>query len=212
MLLGFPEAFNPAVGLVGWDILPAGPWALVAALLVGAPVIFMAVVGTLSSAFSVNAVMRRNSRRLLWGAVIAVAAGWAVGFVPVTMDSHTAVTAYTGPFVSFAVFALIAAAANALAALRHEDKPRAVRAGAPRLALALTAALSVVAVLASGSVLLATQLNPAAASESMAKLVNTQQVGSSQPRTLPATASGCGPFGIPGAHPGAQSAVFRRNR
>ncbi|WP_440101523.1 glycosyltransferase family 2 protein [Glutamicibacter mishrai] len=192
MLLGFPEAFDPKVGLVGWDMLPAGPWALVAALLVGAPIIFMAVFGTLSSAFSFNAVMRRNSRRLLWAAVIAVAAGWAIGFIPVTMDSHTAVTAYTGPFVSFAVFALMAAAANALAALRHEDKPRAIRAGAPRPLLGLMAALSVVAVLASGSVLLATQLKPAATSESLTKLVNTQQVGSSQPRTLPATAADAG--------------------
>ncbi|WP_345473114.1 glycosyltransferase family 2 protein [Glutamicibacter ectropisis] len=192
MLLGFPEAFDPQAGLVGWDMLPTGPWALVAALLIGAPVIVLAVVGTLSSAFSNSVIMRRNSRRLLFGAVLALAAGWGVGFIPVTMDSHTTVTAYTGPFVSFVAFAFMASAANALAALRQEDKPRALRAGASRAVLGSMAVLVVVAVLASGSVLLATQLNPTASSESLTKLVNTQQVSSSQPRTLPATAADAG--------------------
>lgn len=192
MLLGFPEAFDAKVGLVGWEMLPAGPWALIAALLIGAPVILMAVIGTLSSAFSLSATMRRNSRRLLWAAVISLAAGWAVGFIPVSLDSHTAVTAYTGPFVSFTAFALMAAAANALAALLHEDQPRAVRASAPRALVTSMAALSVVVVAASGSVLLGASLNPTAASESMTKLVGTQQVASSQPRTLPATAADAG--------------------
>lgn len=192
MLLGFPEAFDAKAGLVGWDMLPAGPWALVAALLIGAPVIIMALIGTLSSAFSHNATMRRNSRRLLWAGVISLAAGWAVGFIPVSLQSHTSVTAYTGPFVSFTVFALMAAAANALAALRHENQPRTLRARAPRSLVSLMAVLSVIAVAGSGSVLLASQLNPTAASQELTKLVDTQQVQSSQPRTLPATAADAG--------------------
>lgn len=192
MLLGFPEAFSATSGLVGWDMLPAGPWALVAALLIGAPIVFLAVFGTLSSAFSLSANMRRNSRRLLWAAVLAVAAGWAVGFVPVTLDSRTVVSAYTGPFVSFAMFALIAAAANALAALRHEDQQRAVRQSGSRPVLGLMAGLTALSVVAAGTVLLAAQLNPAAESETLTALNAPQQVHSAQPRTLPATAADAG--------------------
>ncbi|WP_434923187.1 glycosyltransferase family 2 protein [Glutamicibacter sp. PAEs-4] len=192
MLLGFPEAFNANASLVGWDFLPAGPWALVAALLVGAPILALAVFGTLSSSFSHSASMRRNSRRLLWGAVLSLAAGWAVGFVPFTLDSHTAVSAYTGPYVSFAMFALLAAAANALAALRHEDQPRSMRAAGSRPAMSLMAAFSVLAVLASGCVLLGAQLNPAAESETLTAMNSAQQVHGSQPRTLPATAADAG--------------------
>ncbi|WP_338085817.1 glycosyltransferase family 2 protein [Glutamicibacter nicotianae] len=192
MLLGFPEAFNANASLVGWDFLPAGPWALVSALLVGAPILALAVFGTLSSSFSHSASMRRNSRRLLWGAVLSLAVGWAVGFVPFTLDSHTAVSAYTGPYVSFAMFALLAAAANALAALRHEDQPRSMRAAGSRPAMSLMAAFSVLAVLASGCVLLGAQLNPAAESETLTAMNSAQQVHGSQPRTLPATAADAG--------------------
>ncbi|MGO3638003.1 MAG: glycosyltransferase family 2 protein [Glutamicibacter arilaitensis] len=192
MLLGFPEYFNANASLVGWDFLPTGPWALVAALLVGAPIIGLAVFGTLSSSFSHNASMRRNSRRLLWGAVLSLAAGWAVGFVPYTLDSHTGVSAYTGPFVSFAMFAMLAAAANALAALRHEDQLRSVRKQAARPVMGLMAVFSVLTILASGSFLLGAQLNPAAESETLSAMNSAQQVRSSQPRTLPATAADAG--------------------
>ncbi|MHA7226772.1 glycosyltransferase family 2 protein [Glutamicibacter soli] len=192
MALGFPESFDAAATPVGWGFLPEGPWALVAALLVGAPLVLLAVFGTLSSSASASATMRRNSRRLLWGAALSLAAGWAVGFIPVGLDSHTTVSAYTGPFVSMASFALLAAAANASAALRREDLPRALRLPGGRPALGFMAALSTVAILASGAVLLGAQLNPANPDGTLTALNAPQQVGSSQERTIPATASDAG--------------------
>ncbi len=192
MALGFPEAFDAAATPIGWGFLPEGPWALIAALLVGAPLVLLAVFGTLSSALSTNVVMRRNSRRLLWAAVLSLAAGWAVAFIPVGLDSHTTVSAYPAPFVSMATFALLAAAANASAALRHEELPRAVRAPGGRASLSLMAGLSTVAILASGAVLLGAQLNPQTEDGALTALGAPQQVASSPDRTIPATAADAG--------------------
>ncbi len=192
MSLGFPEEFNAAAAPLGWGFLPAGPWSLVAALLVGAPIILLAVTGAVGTSLSHDEGMRRNSRRLVWAAALSLAAGWGVGFIPVGLDSHTTVTAYTGPFVSFAVFALIAAAANASAALRREDLPRPARRPANRAVLSIMAVLSAVTILASGAVGLGTQLNPQDPDGTLSALTAPLQVQPSNQRTIPATAADAG--------------------
>ncbi|PQZ98549.1 hypothetical protein CQ019_17085 [Arthrobacter sp. MYb229] len=192
MLLGFPEAFDAMLAPLGWGILPAGPWALVAAALVGAPVAILAVLGALGSSFSLDPTMRRNSRKLVWAAALSLVAGWGIGFISVSLDSSTTVSAYTAPFVSFAVFAMLAAAANALAALRHEEQPRPLRHPANRAVLSLMAALSVVSVLAAGSVALGAQLNSQNPDGTLTALNAAQRVSPSQERTIPATAADAG--------------------
>ncbi|HAY44179.1 MAG TPA: hypothetical protein DCY59_11850 [Micrococcaceae bacterium] len=192
MVLGFPEAFDSMLSPLGWGFLPSGPWALVAALLVGAPLVILAVLGALGSAFSLDATMRRNSRKLIWAAALSLVAGWGIAFIPVSLDSSTTVSAYTAPFVSFAIFAMLAAAANALAALRHENQPRALRRPANRGVLSLMSALSVVSLLAAGSVGLAAQLNSQNPDGELTALTAQQQVAASQERTIPATAADAG--------------------
>ena len=192
MSLGFPEAFDLNATPYGFGWLPEGPWALSAALLIGAPVIVLALLGALGTAASGNANMRRNSRRLLWAASLGLAAGWGVAFIPVGLDSHTAVSAYTGPFVSMASFALLAAAANACAAARHESLPRAVRPAGNKTVLSLMAVLSTVAILSSGSVLLAAQLNTSNTERTYTSMSSPQLVNSSAARTIPATAADAG--------------------
>ena len=190
--LGFPESFDYHQLPMGFGFLPEGPWALVLALLAGAPVAVLALWGTISSAVSASENMRRNSRRLLWGAVLSLAAGWGVGFIPAALDSHQAVTAYTGPFISLSVFAMMAAAANAVAALRHENQPRELRPAGRKPLLSLASVLAVIAVLALGTVAITSSLQPAAADGQLARLAAAQQIAPAQPRTIPATAADAG--------------------
>ncbi|GAA1409167.1 integral membrane regulatory protein [Glutamicibacter uratoxydans] len=192
MALGFPEEFDAAAAPLGFGFLPQGPWALVAALLVGAPIVLLALAGAIGASASTDGSMRRNSRRLVWAAALSLAGGWAVGFIPVGLDSHTTVSAYTGPFVSFAMFALIAAAANACAALRHEQLPRTVRRPASRGLLAVMAGLSAVVIIASGAIGLAAQLNSENPEGKLAVLAAPLQVHPSNQRTIPATAADAG--------------------
>ena len=192
MLLGFPEYFNANASLVGWDFLPTGPWALVAAPLVGAPIIGLAVFGTLEFFVQPQCEHAPQLPPPAVGCCTFVGCRLGCRVCPVHPGLAYGRSAYTGPFVSFAMFAMLAAAANALAALRHEDQLRSVRKQAARPVMGLMAVFSVLTILASGSFLLGAQLNPAAESETLSAMNSAQQVRSSQPRTLPATAADAG--------------------
>ncbi|MHC6175743.1 glycosyltransferase [Glutamicibacter sp. X7] len=191
MLLGFPQAFDIAGAPVGFGWLPQGPWALVAALLVGAPVLLLACAGTIGAGFSSNFASRRNPRLLMWAAALSLLAGWGLGRLPAALDSDQAVTAYAGPFISLAVLALIGAAATSVAAVRQEQLARPARRLAPRSLLGAITALAVISVLAAGTISMAGQLFTAQDDRSVA-LAGTRQVGPSVARTVPATAADAG--------------------
>ncbi|WP_417234429.1 glycosyltransferase [Arthrobacter sp.] len=188
--LGFPVAFDPLAGAngLGWagDLLP-GPWALVAALVVGAPVLLLALVGLLRRG-------RRGSIiRAAWIAgLLALAAGFAVQAIPFGLAAGEPVTPFTGPFVS--VFAL----AVLLAAVGGLDWMRSIRhAGSTRLraVVAPAFAASVVLVLASATVAGALWLVPRTVDAGQKADAGRTDFGLGQSvvpapaRTLPATAA-----------------------
>jgi len=106
-ILGQPLSFDPAGGLQGLAIFAGGPvpWALLLALLIAVPVLVLAVVGLFSPG------RRSRAARWFWlAAVIAVASGWLTGHVATGLNADVLVTPFTGPAVSAASFALLAAA------------------------------------------------------------------------------------------------------
>ena len=191
-LLGFPEAFSPLATPVGFGFLPDGPWALVLALAVGAPLVVLALIGCIGTASAGNLNLRSNVRLMVFGALLSLAAGWAVGFVPVSLDSETPVSAYTGPFVSFVAFALLAAATQSVSALRREHLPVAQRPGASRGVLGTLSVLAGVSLLASSAIALAPQLDADNPDGELTTLNASTQVRASTERTIPATAADAG--------------------
>lgn len=105
-LLGQPLAFGPDGGLDGLPYFQdaAFPWALLLALLVGAPVLVLAVAGLFTTG------RRARTARSLWVAgAIALAGGWLASHVATGMNADTLVTPFTGPAVSAAAFAFLGA-------------------------------------------------------------------------------------------------------
>ncbi len=105
-LLGFPEQLVATDNLLGLGSPVAGSWwTWVAAFLVGAPVVLAAVLALLLP-------LRRAALvRVLWlVALLALAGAYAMKFIAVAFDGGTLVTPFSGPAVSLASFALLAAA------------------------------------------------------------------------------------------------------
>lgn len=188
--LGFPVAFDPLAGAngLGWaaDLVP-GPWALVAALIVGVPVLLLALVG----------VLRRGRRgtivRAGWIAgLLSLAAGYAVQAIPFGLSAGQPVAPFTGPFVSVFTLGILLAAASGLdwmRSIRHQGGHRLGAVMAPAFAAA------VVLVLASTTVASALWLVPRTASAGAQASAGTTDFGLGQSvvpapaRTLPATAA-----------------------
>ncbi|MBB5748077.1 glycosyltransferase [Micrococcus sp. TA1] len=140
-LLGFPEAFAPDSGLraLPWldAWIPGFPWALTAALVIGLPVLVLAVVG---AARRGRAGQVARAAALL--TVLAVVAGSVAPLVAVSLGTDgRLVTVFTGPFTSTAVLGVLLAAVAGSTVL-----------GAPGAARRTCAA--VLATAAAGSVLL----------------------------------------------------------
>ncbi|MEV7998983.1 glycosyltransferase family 2 protein [Pseudarthrobacter oxydans] len=105
-LLGQPLRFDPQGGLTGLPSFAGGavPWALVLALLVAAPVLALAVAGLVVPGH--RAAMARG----FWLAgILALAGGWLASHVATGINAENLVTPFTGPAVSAAAFALLAA-------------------------------------------------------------------------------------------------------
>ncbi|MFC0457319.1 glycosyltransferase family 2 protein [Arthrobacter liuii] len=106
-MLGQPLSFDPAGGLQGLAAFTGGtmPWALLLALLIAGPVLALAVVGLFSPG--------RRARTATWfwiAAIIALAGGWLASHVATGLNVGVMVTPFTGPAVSAASFAILAAA------------------------------------------------------------------------------------------------------
>ena len=106
-VLGQPLSFDPGAGLQGLAAFTGGPvpWALLLALLIAAPVLLLAIVGVFSRG------QRAGTARWFWiAAVIALASGWLCSHVVTGLNAGLLVAPFSGPAVSAASFALLAAA------------------------------------------------------------------------------------------------------
>jgi GT2 family glycosyltransferase len=106
-VLGQPLSFDAADGLSGLAPFTGGPvpWALLLALLIGAPVLALA----LAALFLPSP--RVHVARALWGAaLIALAGGWLAAHVATGASAEFLVAPFPGAAVSAAVFAFLGAA------------------------------------------------------------------------------------------------------
>ncbi|QCU78643.1 glycosyltransferase family 2 protein [Citricoccus sp. SGAir0253] len=122
-VLGFPEAFAPDSGLLALPWLdawvPGTPWALAAALVLGAPPLAMAAAG---------AVRRGRAGRLaragLLVALVALAGGTLAPLVATSLAADgRLVTVSTGPFTSLAAMGVLLAAVSGLNGYRGARVP-----------------------------------------------------------------------------------------
>lgn len=144
-LLGQPLQFDPEGGLEGLPYFTGGaiPWALLLALLVAVPVLALAVAGLLIPG------RRARTVRCFWvAALIALTGGWLAGHVATGLNAETLVTPFTGPAVSAAAFALLAAGVlGAEQLLAMSDKAVASSTTKHRTVLRSVAAISMVVLL-----------------------------------------------------------------
>ena len=124
-LLGFPTAFNPASPLPMAEFLPAGPWTLILALVIGAPVVVLSMAALFGGP-------RTALARLTWIlSILALLLSWLSAFVATGATPDALVTAFPGPLVSAAVFLqLCAALLTADAMLARRGSGKTGRAGA----------------------------------------------------------------------------------
>ncbi|MBV1779172.1 glycosyltransferase family 2 protein [Paeniglutamicibacter sp. ABSL32-1] len=188
--LGFPTAFDPLGTPAGFGFLPAGPWALVLVLLVGAPLLGFALTGLFAGARSGSTPLAR----MLWlGGVLMLAAGYGASLVPSAVAGDNFVAAFNGPFVSFFVLALLFAAGLGISVFRGEREPLAPGVpGARRVAtgtLAWASALLGVSVLVAGGSWIAAQIPAPAGAAAQSDLGATSALRPVSARTLPATAA-----------------------
>ncbi|WP_404499467.1 glycosyltransferase [Arthrobacter sp. GAS37] len=190
-LLGQPLKFDVNGGLAGLALFgPSGiPWALALALLLGAPVLLLAIAALF--------VPGRRSRvtRFLWaGALLLLAWAWLAGHVATGVEGNLLVAPFTGPAVSAAGFAFLGAAligADSLLQLKAKaEDGRPVQRAAVRIVSAVATLLLIAGPLASMG-LWATQnvLASADTSASAGGALGTPRlVQPSGQGTLPATA------------------------
>ncbi len=106
-ILGQPVKIGSGAGINSLTWFPGGtfPWALAAMIVVGAPVLLLAV-------FALLIKTRRSGMvRALWAvAVLALLSGFFSGSIAVALGGTSLVTPFSGPSVSLVAFALLAAA------------------------------------------------------------------------------------------------------
>jgi GT2 family glycosyltransferase len=203
-VLGQPLSFEAADGLSGLGLFADGPvpWALLLALLVGAPVLALAV-----AALVIPARRTRVARALWMAALIVLAGGWLSAHVATGATAEALVAPFPGPAVSAAMFAFLGAAligGEGLFSLAAHSSPpagftagqaaqgRGRRAVLVRSATALAMVLLLAGPLAGLAAWTAQNvLQPAATAAGVAEtpgLGTPRRVDSADPRTLPATA------------------------
>lgn len=122
-LLGQPTAIAWSEGLPGTSWPPAGiPWAYLAALLIGAPVVLLALGALLWPH------RRSGLVRVLWAVALgALLSGFAAGLIGTTAAVQDVVTPFSGPAVSVLVFALLCCAVIGFSGLRLRARQSARR-------------------------------------------------------------------------------------
>ncbi|MFJ6417867.1 glycosyltransferase [Paeniglutamicibacter sp. NPDC091659] len=193
--LGFPVDFDPWAVPAGFGFLPSGPWSLVLALAIGAPLIVFAVLSLFQGG-------RKSALpRALWLlGVLLLAGSYGAGLIPTAVSGNSLVSPSNAPFVSGFLLAMLFAAALGLASLRREQEDTAPdvlldRDGstkdparrAPAGALAVASSLMALAIVAGGANWLLSQ--DARRDAAQTSWGTTSALRSVAPRTLPATAA-----------------------
>lgn len=191
--LGFPQSFDPFATPLGFGFLPAGPWALILGLCIGAPLLGLAIIALFSRS------KRASLVRTLWFAgVLLLAAGYGASLIPVAVAGEAWVVPFTGPFVSAFLVVMLFAAAIAVAEIRselheHQELTGTLQdasgaAHAPkRGVLVLISTLMTVSLISSGATWLLAQDGTRGAEQT--NWGNASSLRAVASRTLPATAA-----------------------
>ena len=219
--LGQPLSFDAGAGLTGLSAFggsatgcagsSALPWALLLALLLGLPVLLLALAALFMPRRLVLAGRTWTARCLWAAAVLMLAGGWLAGHVASGASADVLVTPFPGPAVSAAAFALLGAALIAAEGLLDAADRAAGTGLARKVLIRATAAAALTLLLAaplagftvwtaqnllqptapSADPALALAPAPTAAGESAGRppgLGTPRLVQPAQARTLPATA------------------------
>lgn len=185
-LLGYPAAFAATDPIAGLEFLPSGPWALVLALLVGAPLVLAAASALFVPRCSAPA-------RLAWLlSIAALLLAGASAYLATGSSASALVTPFPGPLVSVAVLGQLGAALLAMDALlsRRRKADRTVRRPVAAVAIIAGVLLSAgpAASLAAWTIPQATGTAGGAGTAGI-QPGTLHGVGPAHPRTLPATAA-----------------------
>lgn len=147
--LGQPLRFAADGGLTGLPAFggsggaPAVPWALLLALLIGAPVLLLAI-----SALFLPGRRARVARSLWAAAVLTLTGGWLAGHLATGAGADVLVTPFAGPAVSAAAFAVLGAALIGAESLLDSADRAAGAATARRILIRAIAVTAMVLLLA----------------------------------------------------------------
>lgn len=110
--LGQPLRFESGAGLAGLTVFGPGavPWALLLALLLGLPLLLLALTALFLPGRRGTGRRPRLARSFWAAAVLMLAGGWLAGHVATGASADVLVSPFTGPTVSAAAFALLGAA------------------------------------------------------------------------------------------------------
>lgn len=191
--LGFPQTFDPFATPLGFGFLPAGPWALILGLCIGAPLLGLAIIALFSTT------KRASLVRTLWitGALL-LAAGYGASLIPVAVAGEAWVAPFNGPFVSGFLVLMLFTATIAVAEIREEHQRHQELAGTlvevsrrehgpKRGALVLISTLMTVSLISSGAIWLLAQDGTRSAEQT--NWGNASALRAVASRTLPATAA-----------------------
>ncbi|WP_281451427.1 glycosyltransferase family 2 protein [Paenarthrobacter nitroguajacolicus] len=199
-LLGQPLAFGIDGGLTGLSLFGSGPvpWALILALLIGVPVLLLAVASLFLRGH------RTALARVFWLAALAtLASAWLVGHVATGVNNNVIVGPFTGPAVSASGMLLLGAALlgaeKIFAPSRRASDPARRKLPLRRIASAVVVTLLVAGPLAGMGVWAAQNVlqpststgspaAPSAEQQQNSSLGAHRQIGPMDAGTLPATA------------------------
>nr|WP_231713708.1 glycosyltransferase family 2 protein [Arthrobacter sp. zg-Y916] len=185
-VLGYPAAFDAADPVPALDFLPPGPWALVLALIIGAPVIIVAAAGLFTR-------HRTGVVRLAWVlSLAALALAGASAYLATGSSATALVTPYPAPLISAALFAQLCAALVAMDALLAARTSPSGSVSRPVTALAVAAGVLLAAGPAASLaawVIPQTTGTAADAGTGGAQPGTRPAIRATEPRTLPATAA-----------------------
>ncbi len=202
--LGQPLRFATDGGLTGLEAFgatagsPAFPWGLLLALLIGVPALLLAL-----CALFLPGRRARVARSLWAAAVLMLAGGWLAGHLATGVSAAVLVTPFTGPAVSAAAFAVLAASLIGAESLL-DSADRAAAATTGRKILIRSTAVTAMVLLFAGplagltvwaaqnlaqpTVPAATTADSASLSAAAGSLGAPRLVHPTKARTLPATA------------------------
>ncbi|HET6270106.1 MAG TPA: glycosyltransferase family 2 protein [Arthrobacter sp.] len=204
--LGQPLRFEAGGGLTGLTAFGGAaaspvPWALLLALLLGLPVLLLALSALFPPGRLVPGRPSRVARCLWASAVLLLAGGWLAGHVATAVSADVLVAPFTGPAVSAAAFVLLAAALIGAEALLDSADQAAAASLGRKIMIRSTAVAATVLLIAgplAGLTVWAAQnlLQPTAAAPSTASAASLGAGGLGTPRlvepsmarTLPVTA------------------------